>query len=38
MYMSTIMSVTEITRNFEKFEIKDDGLDGYITEYIHLDY
>ena len=32
------MSVTEITRDHEIFEIKDEGLDGYIIEYIRLEY
>ena len=34
----TIMSVTEITRNYDKFEIKDEGLEGFIIEYIRLEY
>ena len=38
MDMSIKMSVTEITRNFENFEIKDEGLDGYIIEHIRLEY
>ena len=38
MDLLTIMSVTGITRNREKFEIKDEGLDGYIIEYIRLEY
>ena len=34
----TIISVTEITRNYDKFEIKDEGLEGFIIEYIRLEY
>ena len=32
------MSVTEFTRNHETFEIRDEGLDGYIIEYKRLEY
>ena len=38
MELFTIMSVTGITRNRENFEIKDEGLEGYIIEYIRLEY
>ena len=38
MEILTIMSVTEITRYGDKFEIKDGGLKGYTYEYIRLEY
>ena len=28
----------EVTRNHEKFQIMDEGLDGYIIEYENVDY
>ena len=38
MDLLTIMSVMEVTRNDENFQIIDEGLDGFIIEYENVDY